>query len=558
MMGIRRTWEVVKQKRVYRVASAYIAVGAAVATTADYLFNVLGYPREASLFVLIVVVLGLPLALVVASGQVRSTDAPHGTVHAPDPSDRPIQEIDGGSVLSERSLAVLPFKNLSSDTEQEFFSEGMTEDVITQLSKIRDLHVVSRTSVMRYRDSTIGLREIARELGVRHVVDGSVRRAGHRLRISVQLVDASKDRHLWAETFDRYLSDVFAIQSEIATDIAAALDARLSPQEREELSDSPTHDLEAYDLLLKGRYHYARAEFWKSVEYYRRAIERDAELTEAHAALAEAWFYQGTGYWDLRPRDAYPQTRQAVSRALDLDSEHPEALAINGFNEFWHHFDWSTAEVELTRAIELNPKSTLPRLWYAVLRMCGGRFEEAEAEIGRCLERDPGNLVIVNNAALIAYFAGDNERSVRRFKRMAEMSPSYPWWAMVGLPFVKMGRLTEALSAFDEGVRLSKRANMQLQLLAYGHAAAGDEDASHSLLAELEAREEDAWVYPLGFAYAHAHLGERDRALERLEQAFEERASVFFFRDPAFQVLLEEPRYRRILKESGQDFGILL
>jgi adenylate cyclase len=556
MTGFRRLWEGVKQKRVYRVGSAYIAVGAAVATTADYLFDVLGYPREASLFVLILVVLGLPLALVVASGQAGPANAPQGSDRSPDPRDAPLHVMDSGRALDRRSVAVLPFKNLSSDSEQEFFSDGMTDDVITQLSKIRDLHVVSRTSVMRYREPKVGLREIARELGVRSVVEGSVRRAGERLRISVQLVDASKDRHLWAETFDRYLTDVFAIQSEIATEIAAALDASLSPQEREELRDSPTHDLEAYDLLLRGRYHYARAEFWKSVEYYRRAIERDAELTEAHAALAEAWFYQGTGYWDLRPRDAYPQTKRAASRALHLDPEHPDALAIHGFNEFWHHFDWSTAEVELTRAIELNPKSTLPRLWYAVLRMCGGRFEEAEAEIGRCLEQDPGNLVIINNAALIAYFAGDNERSVRRFERMAEMSPSYPWWAMVGLPYVKMGRLAEAVSAFEEGVRLSKRANMQLQLLAYGHAAAGDGDASRSLLAELEARERDAWVYPLGFAYAHAHLGERDRALMRLEHAFEERASVFFFRDPAFQVLLEEPRYRRILEESGQDFGL--
>ena len=260
------------------------------------------------------------------------------------------------------SLAVLPLRSLGSDPEGDFFSEGITEDVISQLARIRDLKVISRTSSMRFKDSDASLRDIAAQLGVRNILEGSVRRSSDSLRVSAQLIDATTDQHLWAETYDRPWADLFAVQSEIAASIAEALQATLSPGERSALAKAPTQDLEAYRLVLQGRRHYDRADIPGSVAYYREATERDPQYADAFAGLAEAWFYESAGYWDLRPRDAYPHVREALKRALELNPHHADALAISGFTTYWHNLDWDSAERLMQDALALGHSSTVPHL----------------------------------------------------------------------------------------------------------------------------------------------------------------------------------------------------
>ena len=244
---------------------------------------------------------------------------------------------------SARFVAVLPFENMSGDPENEYFSDGIHEEIIAQLSKIRGLKVISRTSVMRYKKSQQPAREIGHALGVSHLLGGSVRRAGDRVRISAQLIDSDADENLWAETYDRDMSDIFAIQSEVAEQIAARMQTRVTPGEHSRINKKPTDDVEAYNLYLLGRHHYNKvtpADFTKALDYYRAAIARDPSFARAYAALADALFYLGAGYWGVRPHDTYPEAFAAATKALELDPSLAEAHGSLGMYYGWYEYDW--------------------------------------------------------------------------------------------------------------------------------------------------------------------------------------------------------------------------
>lgn len=258
-----------------------------------------------------------------------------------------------------RSVAVLPFLNLSSDPENEYFADGITEDVIAQLSKIRALEVISRTSVMSFKKREHGLRDIAARLGVATLLEGSVRRTGDRVRIVAQLIDAEKDQHLWAETYDRQLTDIFAIQTDVALQIAAALKAELSPDEQTRIHKEPTNDLQAYQLYLQGRHcfiRYTQEGHRKAIEYFEQAIARDPGYALAYTGVALAYGELGE-IGALRPDEAYARAKEAVARALELDSELGEAHCMLAFVKFVHDFDWPGAEWSFKRALELSPSS---------------------------------------------------------------------------------------------------------------------------------------------------------------------------------------------------------
>ena len=454
---------------------------------------------------------------------------------------------------SRRFVAVLPFENMSADPENEYFSDGVHEEIIAQLSKIRGLKVISRSSVMRYKKSQQPAREIGNALGVSHLLAGSVRRAGHRVRISAQLTDSDTDETVWAETYDRQMDDIFAIQSEVAEQIAARMETRVTTGERSRLNRKPTDDVEAYNLYLLGRHHYNKvtpADFTKAVDYYRAAIARDPKFGRAYAALADAQFYAGAGYWGVRPHDTYPEAYAAAKRALELDPSLAEAYGSVGMFRGWYDYDWNGCEAALARAVELNPSGAMLYVLFAMQLAAEGRFDEALAMRDMACRLDPAAMVVRGNASWILYLTRRMDQALADGRSLRHLDPSSAYGAFShGLICAQAGQPDEAIAAFRDGVILSGRGSLYLVMLAYALAVGKKPDEARATLAEVEGRTAE-FIWPMGLAFAYAHLGETDTALDHLERAYEERVGWMNLigREPALDILRGHPRFEAIAR----------
>jgi len=454
---------------------------------------------------------------------------------------------------SRRFVAVLPFENMSADPENEYFSDGVHEEIIAQLSKIRGLKVISRSSVMRYKKSQQPAREIGNALGVSHLLAGSVRRAGHRVRISAQLTDSDTDETVWAETYDRQMDDIFAIQSEVAEQIAARMETRVTTGERSRLNRKPTDDVEAYNLYLLGRHHYNKvtpADFTKAVDYYRAAIARDPKFGRAYAALADAQFYAGAGYWGVRPHDTYPEAYAAAKRALELDPSLAEAYGSVGMFRGWYDYDWNGCEAALARAVELNPSGAMLHVLFAMQLAAEGRFDEALAMRDMACRLDPAAMVVRGNASWILYLTRRMDQALADGRSLRHLDPSSAYGAFShGLICAQAGQPDEAIAAFRDGVILSGRGSLYLVMLAYALAVGKKPDEARAVLAEVEGRTTE-FIWPMGLAFAYAHLGETDTALDHLERAYEERVGWMNLigREPALDILRGHPRFEAIAR----------
>ena len=454
---------------------------------------------------------------------------------------------------SRRFVAVLPFENMSADPENEYFSDGVHEEIIAQLSKIRGLKVISRSSVMRYKKSQQPAREIGNALGVSHLLAGSVRRAGNRVRISAQLTDSDTDETVWAETYDRQMDDIFAIQSEVAEQIAARMETRVTTGERSRLNRKPTDDVEAYNLYLLGRHHYNKvtpADFTKAVDYYRAAIARDPKFGRAYAALADAQFYAGAGYWGVRPHDTYPEAYAAAKRALELDPSLAEAYGSVGMFRGWYDYDWNGCEAALARAVELNPSGAMLHVLFAMQLAAEGRFDEALAMRDMACRLDPAAMVVRGNASWILYLTRRMDQALADGRSLRHLDPSSAYGAFShGLICAQAGQPDEAIAAFRDGVILSGRGSLYLVMLAYALAVGKRPDEARAVLAEVEGRTTE-FIWPMGLAFAYAHLGETNTALDHLERAYEERVGWMNLigREPALDILRGHPRFEAIAR----------
>ncbi|MDB4889701.1 MAG: hypothetical protein JWL61_1556, partial [Gemmatimonadetes bacterium] len=374
-------------------------------------------------------------------------------------------------------VVVLPFANMSADKENEYFSDGITEDIIAQLSRIRGLRVMSRTSAMRYKDHPGSVRDIQRETGVSHVLEGSVRRAGTRLRIVAQLIDARTDEHVWAETWDREMDDVFAIQSEVAEHIAETLHTRLTSSERSIIAKKPTDDLEAYNFYLLGRHHYNKVtpeDFGKALEYFRKAIDRDPNFARAYASLAEALLYLGLGYWGVRPREMMSESFALATKALALDPYSAEAHASLSMYHSFHEFRWEKSGYYMARAVELNPSNSMIRMYYAMELCAYGRFDEAMAQREAACQLDPSAMVIRGNATWILYLARRMDQAVAECRTLRTIDPTSAFGAFShGLVCAQSGDAMEAIGAFRDALRLSNNESLYSVMLAYALAVGG-------------------------------------------------------------------------------------
>lgn len=464
-------------------------------------------------------------------------------------------------VLTDPSVAVLPFENLSALEENEYFSDGVTEEIIAHLSQLPDLKVISRTSFMQYKKHSKSLSEIGQELGVATILEGSVRRQGERVRIAAQLINVETDTHLWVQTFDRELEDIFAIQSEVAEQIARALRAELNPIDQARLATAPTSDLEAYNLYLQGRFYWnKRTEegLKTAIDYFQRAVERDPEFARAHAGIASAYVLL-PAYSSVLRVEVEPLVWEYAKRALELDSGLAEAHSAGALQLEWSR-DFSAALQAHQRAIEAEPGDATAHQWYAILLATLGRASESIEEMERALELDPLSLIINAEIGWVYYWAGDLERAIQEYERTLAMEPGleinreFLWQA-----YEQSGRFDRAIEQARELLELRGRSNEQADAFAAelerAHADSGVLGYWRKRL-ELATGETRYATYidsPLYIAVMHVTLGEIDKALARLQSAVEENSPFvnFVLVQPGLEPLHDDPRFRAIVEATG-------
>ena len=464
-----------------------------------------------------------------------------------------------GKIESEsprfRSLAVLPLENLSHDPEQEYLAEGMCESLITTLAKIGELRVVSRTTCMLYKQVRKPLREIAQELEVDAIIEGSVLRVGPRVRITAQLIDGKKQTHLWAESYERDLSDVLALQAEVAQAIAREVKVKLTPQERAHLTQVHTVDPEAFEAYLKGRYHWARRsgkELPKAVQYFQQAVAKDPTYAAAYAGLADS--LAGLGVYFVSPEEGCAKAKRMALQAVEMDAGLAEAHTSLAWATMWYDYDFFTAEKEFERALELNPRYATARMWFGFALGMMGRPEEAHTEFKRSIRLDPHNSYAYVAFGFACYSARRFDQAIEYFKKSLELDPGIAQ-AHMGLGWVYMHNSMHAVSpaAAQEAVDLLPGAPLFVATLAEAHAANGDLDKARTILDELHELSKQAYVTPFMVARIYAALGENKQALEWLETAYRERAAqmVFLKTDPRFDDLRCEPRFQELLRRMN-------
>lgn len=447
-----------------------------------------------------------------------------------------------------RSLAVLPLDNLSNDPSQEFFVEGMHDALISELARIGALRIISRTSMMKYKDHGKAIPEISRELDVDAVVEGSVLRAANRVRITAQLIEASSDQHLWSRTYERDLKDVLSLQSEVAREIAREIRVKLAPPVQARLASTSSVDPEAYEAYLRGRWYRDQGsaeDLEKAFEFFQLALDEDPSYAPAYAGIAT--YYSVLPFYSSRsPVEVLPRAKEAAMKALELDENLPEAHAALAYIRAYYEWDWAGAARSFRRAIELSPSSSDAHFSYSRFLAAQGEIESALVEIGRAYELDPLSLLLKANTALLYYFEGDYERALTELQETLELDPEFPVarWGMA-LVYQQMGRHVEAIDILE---KVAASPNMRSSL-AHAYALAGRQSEAQAILDELGARSQEAYVPAYFFALIHAGLGDRDQAIEWLERAYQERSSVLAYLqvDPRIDNLRSDPRFHALL-----------
>jgi eukaryotic-like serine/threonine-protein kinase len=450
---------------------------------------------------------------------------------------------------SQASIAVLPFRNLSAGGE-DYFSDGMTEEIITALTKIETLQVASRTSAFAFKGKPEDVRRIGATLGVRTVLEGSVRQAGKRLRISAQLVNVADGYHLWSERYDREMEDVFDVQDEISRSIAEALKVRLLPAEEAGISSRGTEDVEAYNDYLKGRYHFNRREAPEAIAEFERALSRDPRYSDAYTGLTDSYCIFGF-YGGIPTLQAFAKARAAAEKALELSPESAETHVSLALVE--HYFGWDLAreEAETRRAIELAPKAAAAYSWLGLMLAFSHRTAEALEMARRATEIEPFSANAQANVAWAYHGARQFEDAIREFRRALHIDPNapYPLWA-IGLTYMLAGRHGEAVESLEKAVAVTKsRQSHYLGLLGGAYAAAGRRPEALALLAELEERSSREYIAPFHLAFLHIPLGNADEAISCLERACADRNALGWWptASPFYDPLRSHPRFPAVL-----------
>ena len=450
------------------------------------------------------------------------------------------------------AVAVLPFLNLSGEPEHDYFADGITEDVIAHLSKIRALQVISRTSVMPFKQRQHTLKEIGHTLGATTLLDGSVRHAGDRVRIVATLVDVETDRYLWAETYDRQLTDIFAIQTDVALQIAAALKAGMSRDEQARVRWEPTRDIQAYQLFLQGREwlsKYTPEALSRAIEYFDRAIARDPTFALACANQAMAYI-ELAEHGAMAPDVAYERATQSAAAALRLDPELGAAHCTMGYLKMVREFNWTGAEQAFRRALELSPSGADAYDLYGRLCAALERYDEALALLQRARELDP--ISHRSDLATTLLRAGRYDEAVLRAVEAVELAPGHNRArATLGWAYLLSGRKQDGLAELEQAVSLSPGNTLWLSQLGEAYGMAGNATKAREILGEIEERAKGVYVSPYHFAYVYTGLGDTERAMDWLERAVAERTGPAYGIKGSFLFapLRAHPRFRALLRQ---------
>ncbi len=455
-----------------------------------------------------------------------------------------------------RSLAVLPLANLSGNPDQEYFVDGMTDALRQSLEGISALRVISRTSSMHYRGSNKPLPEIARELNVDAVIEGSVLRSGDQVRITVQLIQAATERRLWGNTYEGDLKDVFAFQSQVARKIADEIRVTLTPPDRARLARVRTANPGAYLAYAKGRFLWNRRteqDMQKAIVYFQEAIEKDHDYALAYDGLADCWMALGW-YGYLSPADTFPHAKAAVTKAVSLDDSLAEAHTSLAFVSLYYDWDWAKADREFRRAIDVNPNYANAHHWYAEFLSLVGRHELAIAESERARELDPLSNIINTWVGSRYFFARQYDKAIEQYRNAVEMDPNFvPVHLVLGQAYEQKGMFQEAVAELERAVTLSGGSPVYIASLAHAYGSAGRRSQAQKLTDDLRKLSKQKYVSSYDVALALSGLGETAQALAWLEKAVEERSPrvAFLGVEPRFDKLRLEPRFHQLTAMVG-------
>ena len=570
-----------KRRNVYRVAIAYVVAGWALAQGIAQVFPVFDIPNWVVRVIVVLIVIGFPIALVLAwafeltpEGLKRTEEADAAKQHSRNRVWIYVVIIAGAlsvglfflgrytapdvANLPAKSIAVLPFENLSSDPDNAYFTEGIQDEILARLAKIADLKVISRASTQRYKSSPDDLPEIAKRLGVSNILEGSVQKTADRVRVTVQLINAASEAHLWGETYDRNLTDVFAAESDIARAIADTLRAKLTGSEQNALTARPTENPEAHQLYLRGRYFWNKrtgADFKKAIGYFNQAIEKDPNYALAYAGLADAYVLL-SAYAEASPKDSLPQAKAAAAKALELDSTLGEAHASLAQALLAYDLNFAEATREFRRAIELNPNYATAHHWYgeSVLGPLG-KFDEAIAEARRALELDPLSVIINADFGSALTNARRYDQAIEQLRKTVEMDPGfyYAHWTL-GNALELKGSNEEAIAEYKKAIELNDDP-LPRALLGHLYAKIGRKNEALAILKQLrELREssKERYVSPYNLALIHLGLGQKNEAIQLLEETYEERDGyniVFIKVEVLLDPLRGDPRFEALVQK---------
>jgi adenylate cyclase len=581
-MNERNFFAELKRRNVYKVAVAYAIVGWLLVQIATQVFPFLEIPAWVIRLVIALVAIGFPIALIVAwafeltpEGIKRTEDVDLtikrsrsgawiyiaavgvalsvslffvGRYTAHDNRSAPPAD------LPAKSIAVLPFDNLSRDPDNAFFAEGVQDEILTRLAKVADLKVIARTSTAKFKSAPENLPDIAKQLGVLNILEGSVQKANDQVRVNVQLVNAMTNAHLWAEIYDRKLTDIFAVESEIAKTIAASLQAKLTGSEKNAISKKPTENPEAHELYLKGRYFWNRrntASLRKAGDYFQRAIDLDPTYALAYAGLADVHsllpVYAGTA-----PKDDVPKALAAARKAVELDGNLAEAHTSLG-NALVSNAQLKLAEPEFRRALELNPNYATAHQWLAECLFAQGRFPESLAENERAHELDPLSLIINSSYASSLSGVGRYDDAVKQARKTLDLDPDLiPGHEILGQTYEDEGKLDEAIAEYRKANEIEPTPS-NFAMLAHAYAKTGRAAETRKILDRLTALSAQRYVGAYPLAIVHLALGEKEEALHLLEQSLFERDILLqglfgsIKIDKRLDPLRNDPRFQKLV-----------
>jgi len=573
-----------KRRNVYKVAVAYAVVAWLVIQAASIFLPAFNAPQRAMQIIILILVVGFPISLafswafeITPKGIVRESEVnPNASITHH--TGRKIIALtivlaviatgllifqfirarstpSSAVTVSNKSIAVLPFDNLSGDPENAYFSEGVQDEILTRLAKIAELKVISRTSTQRFKSTPNDLRQIAQQLGVANILVGSVQKANNQVRVNVQLINALTDAHLWADTYDRKLTDIFAVETEIAKAVADVLQAKLTGSEQHVIAARPTENTEAHQLYLKGRFFWNKrtgSDLKKSIDYFQQAIAADPNYALAYAGVADGYVWL-PGYSVGTPRDCYPKAAAAAKKALELDGTLAEAHTSLALAIWFYDFDSSQAIREFERAIELNPNYAIAHQQYGNTTLpASGRFDDAIAEGKRAIELDPVSLVINKDLGDDYNYARRYDEAIAQLHKTLEMDPGFY------LAHLVLGQALDAKGAHDAAIVECQKARALnddpavLGVLGRSYGLSGKKMEAEKILNQLKKLSQERYVAAYSFGLVCLGLGDKEEALRWLEQSYQDRAGsdIGYIRvDPLLDPLRGDPRFEALAEK---------